>query len=238
MFTKFKQHLDQHFPEVSHQLVLIAVSGGLDSMVLANLFKEAGYTFAIAHCNFKLRANESDADEQFVVQWAQRHHIPIHVKKFDTKQYATSHKLNTQLAARELRYKWFSSLVQEHSYSAVLTAHHADDALETFLINLSRGTGLDGLTGIPEKNGAIVRPLLPFSRLELKSYAEENKLEWREDSSNATINYLRNRIRHTIVPNLKMMHPEFLHNFLRTQTYLRQNASLVASVIEKVKKNF
>ena len=236
MFTKFKQHLDQHFPEVSHQLVLIAVSGGLDSMVLANLFKEAGYTFAIAHCNFKLRANESDADEQFVVQWAQRHHIPIHVKKFDTKQYATSHKLNTQLAARELRYKWFSSLVQEHSYSAVLTAHHADDALETFLINLSRGTGLDGLTGIPEKNGAIVRPLLPFSRLELKSYAEENKLEWREDSSNATINYLRNRIRHTIVPNLKMMHPEFLHNFLRTQTYLRQNASLVASVIEKSKE--
>src|SRR5690606_10613812 len=158
-----------------------AISGGLDSVVLTHLCHKAGLNVALAHCNFNLRPGDCDEDEDFVVHLADTLDVEVFVQRFETSTYADEHKLSTQMAARELRYNWFNDLQTLLKFDYVLTAHHADDALETFLINLSRGTGLDGLTGIPEINNSIVRPLLPFSRSELENYANSQDIEWRED---------------------------------------------------------
>jgi tRNA(Ile)-lysidine synthase len=146
---------------------------------------------------------------------------------FDTEAFANDYKLSTQVAARDLRYNWFYELLETENYDYVLTAHHADDNLETFLINLSRGTGLEGLVGIPEQNDKIIRPLLPFSREEIANYAKENNIEWREDSSNASDKYLRNKIRHDLVPLLKELNPQFIDSFQKTQSYLQESQAMV-----------
>lgn len=211
-------------------------------MVLADLLLKSGLQIGIAHCNFNLRADESDADEDFIRAFASKNNLPIHVQKFDTEKFAQDFGLSIQVAARELRYGYFHEILDSGKYDFILTAHHADDNLETFLINLTRGTGIDGLTGIPQQNEKIIRPLLSFSREEIEAYAKTENLEWREDSSNTSDKYLRNKIRHRIVPLLKEIRPDLLAGFSKTQVFLQQTQSLAEDasvmVFGKVARRF
>ncbi|MFV8328212.1 tRNA lysidine(34) synthetase TilS [Flavobacterium sp. ZS1P14] len=233
MLQKFQNHLLHNFQFLNGKKLLLATSGGIDSMVMVHLFQQLEYEIAIAHCNFQLRGIESFGDQNFVQEYAQAHSLPVFVTQFDTKAFAEDYKLSTQVAARELRYNWFYELLETEKFDYILTAHHADDNIETFLINLTRGTGLDGLTGIPEQNENVIRPFLLFCRQEIETYAKENKIQWREDSSNASDKYLRNKIRHHVVPMLKELNPNFLSSFHKTETYLQEAQGLVedASII-------
>ena len=195
-------------------------------MVLTDLCSRCGMDFALAHCNFQLRGADSVGDEKFVKDKARELYTRIFSINFDTIGYAKEHKVSIQMAARELRYPWFAEIMQKNGIRKLVTAHHADDNLETFLINLSRGTGIEGLRGIPEKTDSIARPLLPFSREQIEAYAQYENIEWREDSSNADTKYLRNNIRHQILPLLKGLNPNFSVNFLDTQNYLSQTATI------------
>ncbi len=227
MLAKLRAHIAQNFPFLAERKLLLAISGGLDSMVMAHLFLQLPNEIALAHCNFQLRGLESDGDQKFVQEFAVKNDIVCFVTQFDTEAFARDYKLSIQLAARDLRYNWFYELLEKEGFDYVLTAHHADDNIETFLINLIRGTGLEGLVGIPAQNDKIIRPLMIFSREEIQNYALENDIPWREDSSNASDKYLRNKIRHDLVPLLKEIKPQFLDSFQKTQTYLRQSQSLV-----------
>lgn len=227
MLLKFQNHISTHFPFLQKAKILIAVSGGLDSIVLLELLFQSKFEIAVAHCNFQLRAEESDGDEDFVKSFCTKNSVKGLFQKFDTKQFAEDEKLSIQLAARKLRYEWFYELLATENFDFVLTAHHLDDQVETFLINFSRGTGLEGLTGIPSQNDKIIRPLLIFSRDEIEIFAKENNISWREDSSNASDNYLRNKIRHQLVPLLKELNPSFLTSFQKTLENLKQSQSLV-----------
>lgn len=227
MFSKFQNHIVSNFPFLQQSKILVAVSGGLDSMVLLQLLSHSKLDIAVAHCNFQLRDLESDGDEDFVQSYCNKNLIKVYFQKFDTQKFAEDEKLSIQLAARKLRYEWFYELLEKEHFDYVLTAHHLDDQLETFLIHFSRGTGLEGLTGIPSQNDKIIRPLLVFSRTEIENFAKENNLEWREDSSNSSDKYLRNKIRHQIVPILKELNPSFLESFQKTIQNLDQAQSLV-----------
>jgi tRNA(Ile)-lysidine synthase len=227
MLKKFTEHIAVNFPFLEKSKFYIAVSGGIDSMVLVHLFHQIKFEFGLLHCNFKLRGEESDGDTQFIRNYADLNNLNLQTIFFDTKEFAKENKISIQLAARELRYKWFYEQMEENKFDFVATAHHLDDNLETFLINLSRGTGLEGLTGIPAQNDKIFRPLLPFSREEIENYAKENAIKWREDSSNSSDKYLRNKIRHTIAPILKEINPTFLDSFKKTQHYLTDAQSIV-----------
>jgi tRNA(Ile)-lysidine synthetase-like protein len=227
MLQKFKNHLHHNFQFLSRKKILLATSGGKDSMVMVHLFQQLDYEIGIAHCNFQLRGMESFEDQNFVNEYASANDIPVFITQFDTKAFAEDYKVSTQVAARELRYNWFYELLETEKFDYILTAHHADDNLETFLINLSRGTGLEGLTGIPEQNDRVIRPLLAFSQEEMEEYAKINNIQWREDSSNASDKYLRNKIRHHLVPMLKELNPNFLSSFHKTQTYLQEAQVMV-----------
>ena len=237
MFKLLESHIKNDLSFLSESKLLIAISGGLDSVVLTHLCHQLKLNMALAHCNFNLRGAESDADEDFVLQLAEDLNVEVFIESFDTETYASEHQISIQMAARELRYTWFNDLTEQLKFEYVLTAHHADDNLETFLINLSRGTGLEGLTGIPEINNNIVRPLLPFSRKQLEIYAKENKLKWREDSSNASTKYLRNKIRLDVIPALKEMNPQLLQNFNKTLSHLKDSNEIIEDCIVNVQKN-
>ncbi|WP_046755812.1 tRNA lysidine(34) synthetase TilS [Kordia jejudonensis] len=236
MLENLKKHIAKKLPFLQQQKLLIAISGGLDSVVMAHMFHALHYNIAFAHCNFQLRDAESDGDAIFVENLAKTLQVECHTKKFDTENYANQQKVSIQMAARSLRYAWFEELATTFEYDYILTAHHADDALETFIINLSRGTGIDGLTGIPMQNGNIMRPLLPFTRIEILAYAKQHKLAWREDSSNASTKYIRNKIRHDLVPMLKELHPTFMENFQATQQHLQESKHIITASIEKFQK--
>ncbi len=204
--------------------LILAVSGGVDSVVLTDLCSRAGYPFTIAHCNFQLRGEESERDEQFVRELAKRYEAPVKVKRFDTVDYAGREKCSIQEAARLLRYEWFEELVHEMLLSEqpqlfrhpdtvhVLTAHHADDSVETMLMHFFRGTGLHGLTGIAAAYGHVKRPLLCFTRIEIEQYAAEQCLTFVEDSSNTSIKYTRNFFRHEIIPSVEQVYPQVREN--------------------------
>ena len=236
MEQKFQNYINTNFSFLKDKKLLLATSGGMDSMVLVHLFQKLNLNFALAHCNFQLRESESDGDENFVKEYAKSNNINCFITKFDTEKYSEEHKLSTQVAARNLRYNWFNEILEQEKFDYIVTAHHADDVVETFMINLSRGTGLDGLTGIPSQNGNIVRPLLPFSRTEIENYVSENNLHWREDSSNASDKYLRNKIRHHIVPVFKEINESFLQSFQNTLQHLNQEQSLVNDAVKMVYK--
>lgn len=231
MLLPFKNHLQEHFPKVSESKILIAISGGVDSVVLTHLCKEANLDISLAHCNFHLRGEESEGDEAFVMELADALEIEVYIEGFETEAYARGKKISIQMAARELRYHWFEELRETLQFDYIFTAHHANDNLETVLINFVRGTGLEGLTGIPEKNGYILRPLLPFSREDIEEYARNSQIKWREDSSNASGKYLRNRIRQEVIPSLVDLNPQFLESFENTRKHLQESSILVEDYI-------
>ncbi len=236
MKKALQTHLDQNLPFLNNKKLLIAVSGGIDSVVLSTLFYKLNYDISLAHCNFSLRGKESNKDEGFVIALGEKYQIPAFSIKFDTEKNAREKGISTQMAARKLRYNWFRSLCKQHKFDFVLTAHHKDDLIETFLINLTRGTGLDGLLGIPEINGHIVRPLLSFSRNDILIYATKKKVQWREDQSNSSIKYIRNKIRHRVVPFLKEINPNLLNTFNNTLQNLKGSQQIVLDRIENIRQ--
>ncbi len=235
MIKRFQKHIEQKFPFLKKEKVLIAISGGVDSVVLTHLLSKLGYDMALAHCNFKLRGAESDKDEVFVKNLGEQLQIKTFTTSFDTEKEATERGISIQMSARELRYQWFEELMKKHSYAFVLTAHHKNDVLETFLLNAVRGTGLSGLVGIPEQNGTIIRPLLPFSREEIKTFAVENQLKWREDQSNASVKYSRNKLRHQVIPILQEINVGLDKTFERTIENLKETQSIVEDAVARVK---
>ena len=204
---------------LSGKRLLLAHSGGLDSSVLAHLLLKAGLSFSVAHCNFQLRASESEADMKFVEAWCREHSIPFFCVKFATEIHKGFYKKSIQLTARDLRYDWFYSLMEVYEFDFLLTAHHLNDQLETFLINTTRGTGISGLLGIREK-GTLLRPLRTIPKKELILYAEAEKISWREDHSNTSNAYLRNAIRHQVIPAIEEVVPNALQNFQTTLDHL------------------
>ncbi len=236
MLQDFKNHITANLTFLLRSKLLIACSGGLDSVVLTRLCHVLGMDISLTHCNFKLRGEESDGDQKFVTHLSETLDIPLYIKSFDTEVYAKKNTLSIQLAARELRYDWFRELAGLYKFDYILTAHHTDDSLETFLINLSRGTGIDGLTGIPEINDVFIRPLLPFTREQIYEFATKNDIEWREDRSNSDTKYLRNKVRHDLIPQLKLMNPQFLQNFNKTLEYVNQASEFIKNQTFVIKK--
>ena len=233
----FLNHLKKYFPSISVSKLIIAVSGGVDSIVLFHLCLKLKLNFFVAHCNFKLREKESDLDEKFVRDLAIKHNIKFYTKSFNTKKLSNNDNKSIQMVARELRYSWFEELSKELNVKHILTAHHLDDSLETFLINLSRGSGIDGLLGIPKVNDTVFRPLLIFKKDEILSYAKENKITWREDSSNKKREYLRNQIRLEVIPKLKEINPNLLDNFSKSIDRLQQSKSIIKDKMDDFIKN-
>ena len=208
--------------------ILLAVSGGIDSMYLANRASELfpGALLALAHCNFCLRGEESDGDEAFVRQWCRERGLECHVKRFDTLGYAEAHGLSTEMAARELRYGWFAQLCSEYGYEATAIAHNADDDAETLMLNLIRGTGLRGISGMGERPG-IVRPLLRTSREEIRKWMLEHGCSWREDSTNAQSLYKRNVLRNEIFPRLRDLNPSITATLCEDMERFAQAGAIV-----------
>jgi len=231
---RFNEHIDRRFPFLKKKKLLIAASGGIDSTVCIHLLHNLNFKISLAHCNFNLRKKDSELDELFVREEAQNLLVPHFVKSFNTVDYAKNNGLSIQLAARELRYEWFEVLISENDFDYLITAHHLDDSLETFLINLTRGTGLEGLTGIPEINKKIIRPLLPFTREELEFFAREHSIVWREDNSNAQTKYLRNKLRHDVIPVLKDLNQNFMTTFARTLDNLKGSEQIIKDRMESV----
>lgn len=231
MQNHFINTLQSLCPEYTSAKYLLTISGGIDSMILLALFEEAKLNFGIAHCNFQLRDKESLRDEKFVKEKSKKN--PLHKIRFNTIEFANKNKLSIQEAARDLRYKFFHELAEKHNYDYIVLAHNRDDLLETFFINLNRSAGIKGLASIPEKNGSIIRPILDFPREEIGKYATENKISFVEDSSNATDNYLRNSIRHHLIPKAENIMPGFSKRAAISTKYLRSYTLFLDDVFKE-----
>lgn len=216
---------------------LLGVSGGIDSMCMAELFLRSALSpsFAVAHVNFSLRGNESDGDMLSVQEWGRRNGIQVYTRTFDTKTYASEHSLSTQMAARELRYGFFSELMDENGFDFLSIAHNLDDSIETIFLNIARGTGLRGLAGIPVRNGRILRPLMEVSRAEIREYVEATGISYRDDHTNFESHYARNRIRNIIFPEFRKINPSFLNTVRRDSEYFREASAIVEEVYETVR---
>lgn len=236
MQEKFEAFISENNLFCKTDRILIAISGGLDSVVLATLMKNSHYDISLAHCNFHLREEESNRDEAFVRNFAKQNNIQLFVKEFDTYQYMKENKLSLEMAARDLRYEWFNSLMQEHNFTYLATAHHLDDSIETFFINLLRGTGIAGLHGIQVKNDKIVRPLLFATREEITEYANNNNLSHVEDSTNAETKFTRNKIRHKLFPILREINPNFEIALKKDIEYLKDTEIIFLKEIEEAKQ--
>lgn len=238
MLEQFLNHINRHKLFTKDDTVLLAVSGGVDSMVMLHLFLEAGFRIGVAHCNFQLRGEESDGDQEFVQRECQRLNIPVVVKRFDTQEYGWQNNLSIQMAARDLRYAWFDSLLDEGLYNFLATGHHFDDTVETILLNWIKGSSIEGLTGIPVKNKKIVRPLLFATRVQVEKYATEKGIQWREDQSNLVDDYQRNFIRHQIVPKLKELNPSLEFTLHTGIEKLQSDLELIHFQVDTWKQEF
>ncbi|WP_341228643.1 tRNA lysidine(34) synthetase TilS [uncultured Arcticibacterium sp.] len=216
--------------------ILLAISGGVDSMGMLRLFETTTFKIVVAHCNFFLRGEHSDGDEEMVRTYCRQRAIPFETVKFDTLGFAGQHKISTQMAARELRYPWFEKLLKKHDLKWVATAHHAQDSLETALLNLTRGTGLSGLKGILPKSGNLIRPLLFAKKSDIRAFVEKNKVPWREDSSNASDKYYRNHVRHHVIPLLEKLNPKLVENFQHTSSRVNSALDYIKNELEAFKK--
>ena len=221
VMDQFSRHINELIPQLTEKKIYVAVSGGVDSMVLLHLCCQMGLNPTPLHCNFKLRGEDSDLDEALVRTFATTFKLPFKTVSFDTTEIANKRKLNTQACARALRYEWFDSFLKHDNNAVLLTAHHLDDTVETFFTNLLRGTGLKGLIGIPEQRGQIYRPLLKFKKSDLITYAEKHQVPFRDDESNASLKYLRNKIRHTILPEIEAASSNFQKKMFDLQSDLK-----------------
>lgn len=235
----FKSQLENLIHQPENHTYLLAVSGGADSMVLASLFQDLReniqdkeYPFQVVHINYKLRGNDSDLDQKVVQDFCEKNHIKFHLYEVSEKDKKPENSI--QLWARELRYSFFKEIQQKEKLEFLVTAHHLNDQLETFIINLSKAAGITGLSGIPSHNNNIVRPLLQFSKKEIYQFAEHNNIEFREDLSNKKSDYLRNKIRNEIVPKLQETNDHFLENFKKSSIYLNQTKDFVQKQIQEI----
>jgi len=233
---QFTDYILQHqlFKRAHH--VLLAVSGGKDSVLMAQLFKLAGFHFSIAHCNFNLRADEAQRDEAFVKMLAEQMEVPFHVAHFDTKEFAERHKISTQMAARQLRYGWFEEVRQQHNYNYIAVAHHQNDSIETVLLNLVRGTGISGMHGILPKRGHLIRPLLFLSRQQIDQILEESNLSFVEDSSNQSSKYARNKLRLQVIPHLREINPNLEETFAQNIHHFAETEALLQNVVAETRR--
>ena len=214
---------------------LIALSGGVDSMVLADLFNKNKLDFSIAHCNFKLRSKESDDDEDFVLNWCAKNKIQSYISRFNTINYCKKNKIGVQEGARNLRYDWFYKLKDLYNFDYIVTAHHLDDQIETYLINSMRGSGLNGLVGIPEKQNNLFRPLLEILKDQILEYAKSNNIDFREDSSNLKNDYYRNMIRNSIIPEFKRFDDNVMLKFQTTINNLNSTKIFADITLNEIK---
>src|SRR5688572_24069938 len=238
VLEQFLNHISRHQLFSEPDKVLLAVSGGMDSMVMLDLFREAGFKIAVAHCNFRLRGSESDGDENFVHEQCKKNGVPFFVQHFETSSFAATKKISIQTAARELRYDWFNDLLKRHSFTKIATAHHFGDSMETILMHLTQGNATEGLVGIPIKNGNVIRPILFSTRDQIERYAREKNILWREDKSNTTDDYQRNFVRHHIIPKLKELNPSLEATWQQGVEKLEGDLALIQKAFAEWKREY
>ncbi len=231
----FTEFIERHDLFNHDNKILAAVSGGMDSVLMVHLLKAAGFSFGIAHCNFQLRGDESLRDQEFCNHLAEKLRVPFHTVNFDTAKYVADEKISTQMAARQLRYQWFEEVRQQSGYDLIALAHHQNDAIETILLNLTRGTGIAGIHGILPKNGLLVRPLLFLNRQEIQAVIDRNHLAYVEDSSNASTKYARNKLRLEVIPKLKDLNPALEETFEKNLHRFRDLEVLLEKQVEQLK---
>lgn len=233
MLQMFKEYIAREKLLQPEQKVLVTVSGGMDSVVLLELLYRSGYKIAVAHCNFQLRGRASDLDELFVRNLALKYEVPVFVKKFRTEKYAEKNKISIQMAARDLRYFWFEELIEQEGFDVFATAHHLDDQVETFFINVFRGTGISGLHGINSRQGNCVRPLLYATRNDIEAYRKKKHLSFREDESNQSDKYIRNKIRLRLMPVIQEILPDYQNVFYENLNRFREIEKIYKRDIEQ-----
>lgn len=234
MLELMQDYIERHQLFEPGEPLLLAVSGGIDSMVMAELFHRGGYNFSIAHCNFGLRGSESNQDEAFVASMAATYNVKFFVKNFKTREYAGFNKISVQMAARTLRYEWFEELLHTEGFVSIATAHHLDDQIETFFINVLRGTGISGLHGILPVRMNIIHPMMFAFRRQLEEFASDEAIAFREDSSNRTTKYVRNKIRHDLIPILGEINPDFRQTITATIERMRETEVLLRKHIQEL----
>jgi tRNA(Ile)-lysidine synthase len=233
MVERLIKNIESHQLFAPNDTLLVGVSSGIDSVVLVDLLYHAGLAFAVAHCNFNLRGEESDQDETFVRQLATKYDKPFYCQSFDTVGIASERGISIEMAARDLRYEWFEEIRKSHHYDWIVVAHHRDDQIETFFLNLARGTGISGLTGMKVINGKVIRPLLFATRKEIEKYAIEKFLDYRDDSSNSHTDFQRNKIRHLILPLMEELNPSFREGMHDTISHLQETYLIFNQAIEQ-----
>ncbi|MBL4592809.1 MAG: tRNA lysidine(34) synthetase TilS [Flavobacteriales bacterium] len=236
MLEKFISYYQNNNLFTETDRILLTVSGGKDSIAMLTLFKQNNLSFGVAHCNFQLRGDDANKDEQFVRQFCESNKIAFYTIVFNTKDYATEKGISIQMAARDLRYGWFEKIREENNYQYIATAHHKNDVAETMLINLTKGTGLAGLHGIANKNGKIIRPILCFNSTDIAKYVAENNVSYREDLSNSDVKYTRNLIRHKIIPELEKINPALIETLNVEANQFLNDEKIIADKIEEEKK--
>ena len=235
MWSKVDAYINKYKLLNTNDLYLVALSGGADSVVLLSLLKEHGFNVHAAHCNFRLRGAESDRDEAFCVDLCRQLDVELHRVHFDTRTYADLHKVSIEMAARELRYRWFEQLRQDIGAAGICVAHHRDDSVETLLLNLVRGTGLRGMTGIQPRNGYILRPLLCVSRTEIEAFLAERGQKYVTDSTNLEADVLRNKVRLQVLPLLCELNPAVSENIQRTAENLGEAQEVLDAILDNYK---